>query len=546
MREQPPLPADKCFRIAGIIGTAFDQLLAEFDRITGSASYRFEHRLWKDQRDAVQQRIESSNRLHAGALAEIQSLGLHSLDAHDVDAIGKHLLNHPTADRNWLLAFAEDVLRCFCSHPIHLPSPSPAPLRTVTVGPGSVHRLIQQLLEPIGLVDKSGAVEKIAAHLRSRLQQDDDIRVTHYPHLLYRNQHAYLLAICHCGSSAHPFILPIVHDTKGMRVNAVLTEDKDLMQVFSFTRSYVQVACENPTGLAAFIKQLIPHKPLPQLLVNLGYRYYGKKLMLQELKDHLETTGEVFDHAPGIRGMVMIVFTSPACNYVLKVIRDRPRPPKESTKAEVISKYNLVASLDRAGRVADAQRFLKIYFPVDAFAPGLLAELQTEAAESCIVRDGIVELSDVYLERRMVPMNLFLASHPEQANAILLDYGKAIVEMASSNLFPGDMLIKNFGVVGDRRVVFYDYDEVSLVTDCEFLPLPPNSEDEDGTERTLVVYPNQVFPEELIRFLLPAPYRPILMENLGELFTPAYWNALKTKLTNQMYDDKAPYLPNLV
>jgi hypothetical protein len=68
---------------------------------------------------------------------------------------------------------------------------------------------------------------------------------------------------------------------------------------------------------------------------------------------------------------------------------------------------------------------------------------------------------------------LFLReADPAAAESAIIDYGNALRDLAASNVFPGDLLLKNFGVTSHGRVIFYDYDELCLVSDCVFRDLP--------------------------------------------------------------------------
>ncbi|MFO7634764.1 MAG: isocitrate dehydrogenase kinase/phosphatase-domain containing protein, partial [Caldilinea sp.] len=127
----------------------------------------------------------------------------------------------------------------------------------------------------------------------------------------------------------------------------------------------------------------------------------------------------------------------------------------------------------------------------------------------------------LYIERRMVPLNLYIerADDAERERAVI-EYGEAIKEMVAANIFPGDMLYKNFGVTRQGRVVFYDYDEVAYLTDCNFRKIPEarTPEDEMASEPWYPVGPTDVFPEEFGTFLLGDPrVRSVFMAHHAEL-----------------------------
>src|SRR6185503_2509662 len=110
----------------------------------------------------------------------------------------------------------------------------------------------------------------------------------------------------------------------------------------------------------------------------------------------------------------------------------------------------------------------------------------------------------LYTERRMTPLNLYLREvDSRHAQDAIVDYGEAIKDLARTNIFPGDMLLKNFGVTRHRRVIFYDYDELCLLTTCHFRDLPAARDDleETGAEPWYYVGPHDIFPEEFLTFL---------------------------------------------
>lgn len=177
--------------------------------------------------------------------------------------------------------------------------------------------------------------------------------------------------------------------------------------------------------------------------------------------------------APGVRGMVMSVFTLPGFNTVFKIIKDRFSPSKNVDRATVIEKYRLVKSVDRVGRMADTQEFADFRFPLGKFEPACLEELLEVAPSTVSVEGDTVLIRHCWTERRMTPLNLYLENaNQDQVREALEDYGLAIKQLAAANIFPGDMLLKNFGVTRHGRVVFYDYDEICFLTEANFRHIP--------------------------------------------------------------------------
>ena len=497
----------------------FHDYQIQFDAITDQAGYRFENQMWMDQQHAVKQRLELLSDLHARIDWTIYR---NEFSVSELDGLKSafHRLKFSGQITQGIHALAAEILRSLGEMSYSIPETRSKNIDEVVLKISGIGAdLISSLFENLswnGKIHQAGLLaERISNHMTNNIGTVESI--LYYPDIFYRNQHAYLVAVAERKGEFIPFILPFIHSSQGITCDAVIIGEEAMIHVFSFSRSYFQVRCHEPENLVHFLSRWMPSKSKAQLFINLGYVDWGKHLLLDELLISLRESNSPFHFAPGIRGLVMIVFTFPQANLVVKIIRDVPKPPKEGTKKEVISKYNLVATLDRAGRVADAQRYSRIDIPIQYFSDELLQELKEEAPNSVFISQGKVILSDVYLERKLMPMNMYLAQYPEQAEGVITDYGRSIEEMASTNLFPGDLLIKNFGISQEQRVIFYDYDEVCRVTECEFLPLPTNWED-DEVRQQMVVYPHQIFPEEFPKFLLPQLYRHILTDHFSHLF----------------------------
>jgi isocitrate dehydrogenase kinase/phosphatase len=282
----------------------------------------------------------------------------------------------------------------------------------------------------------------------------------------------------------------------------------------------------------------------------LGRAKQGKTERYRELMRNLDHTHDLFTHAPGERGLVMVCFTLPSFDVVFKVIRDRFAYPKTVLREEVMAKYRLVFIHDRAGRLVDAQEFRRLRFPCARFAPELLEELGREAASS-VHEDGADLVFDhMYIERRMTPLNLYLriASTPEAERAVL-DYGQCIRDLAYTNIVPGDLLLKNFGVTRHGRVIFYDYDELCAVTDCNFRDLPQAAHPEDETrgEAWFYVGESDVFPETFLNFLsFNDGQRAALLRVHQEILTAAFWRGVQQRLKEGEVVEVLPYHPHRV
>jgi isocitrate dehydrogenase kinase/phosphatase len=366
--------------------------------------------------------------------------------------------------------------------------------------------------------------------------------------VFYRGKGAYLVGRLRRGRYTTPLVLALVHGEEGVVLDAILFTEDDVSIVFSFTRSYFHVEADRPRELVAFISTLLPLKRVSELYTSIGYNKHGKAELYRELARHLEETRESFVPARGDKGLVMSVFTLPGLEVVFKVIKDRFPPPKQTTRREVIDKYRHVFRHDRAGRLVDAQDYMHLAFPRARFSDELLAELSHHCAESVQVRGDEVAVAHLYAERRVTPLNLFIREADEwTARQAVLDFGWSLRDLAATNTFPGDMLLKNFGVTRHGRVIFYDYDELTKVTDCHFREIPrgggPGGDDEyDGGEPTFYIGPDDIFPEEFLPFLgLPGRLREVFLQAHGELLTGRWWRDIQDKIRAGEIVDIFPY-----
>jgi isocitrate dehydrogenase kinase/phosphatase len=305
----------------------------------------------------------------------------------------------------------------------------------------------------------------------------------------------------------------------------------------------VDAACA--AELVRFLQLIMPRKPVAELYTSIGHNRHGKTEMYRSLLHHLHGSRDRFDFARGARGMVMIVFAMPSYDVIFKVVRDHFEQPKTCSRYDVMEKYQLVFKHDRAGRLIDAQVFEFLSFARDRFAPALLDELLSEAAESVRIEGDTVVLRHVYTERRVIPLDVYLAEASlDAAGEAVVDYGQALRELAASNIFPGDLLLKNFGVTRHGRVVFYDYDELALLTDCNFraLPLAATDDEELAGEPWFYVGDRDVFPEEFLPFLgLSDELRRRFLASHADLLTPRFWRGMQEEQRQGKVVDLFPY-----
>ncbi|MEO1437218.1 MAG: bifunctional isocitrate dehydrogenase kinase/phosphatase, partial [Bacteroidota bacterium] len=339
--------------------------------------------------------------------------------------------------------------------------------------------------------------------------------------------------------------LPLLNGEQGIHVDALLLDLDDVSSIFSYHRAYFLVDVDIVSETVDFLESILPTKNMSELYNSIGFEKHGKTVFYREYLRHMRQTEDQFIIAPGIKGMVMSVFTLPSLNMVFKIIKDKFDPPKKMTAQEVKSKYKLVNLHDRVGRMTDTHMFEHLVFEKSRFSPELLEELQNVIASKLTITAQTVEIDHLYVEKRMTPLNLFLETASEEdAKAAIDEYGKAIKQLASANIFPGDMLLKNFGVTRLKRVVFYDYDEIGFLTEFNFryIPEPRDEYEEMSSTPFFHVNPNDIFPEEFRKFLMRAGHLRKFFESIhGDLFDAKYWRSIQEQLRAGVIVDVFPY-----
>jgi isocitrate dehydrogenase kinase/phosphatase len=365
--------------------------------------------------------------------------------------------------------------------------------------------------------------------------------------LFYRNKGAYLVGKIINGFNEMPFALPILHtdDGSGLAIDAALFGEDDLLLLFSFARAYFMVDMQVPSAYVQFLRSLMPRKPRAEIYSALGLQKHGKNLFYRDFQHHLRHSSDAFRIAPGIKGMVMLVFDLPSFPYVFKCIKDFFPHQKDTTREQVQGKYLLVKQHDRVGRMADTLEYSNVAFPRARFSDELVAELKHFCPSLLEETGDDLVLRHVYIERRMIPLNIYLAdARPQQLEHAVVEYGNAIKDLVAANIFPGDMLWKNFGVTRHGKVVFYDYDEIEYITDMNFRHVPPprNEEDEMSGEVWYAVGPKDVFPETFGPFLLGNPaVREVFMKHHAELLDAGFWQAHQQRIAAGHVHDVFPY-----
>jgi len=396
----------------------------------------------------------------------------------------------------------------------------------------------------IGFIHKA-VVEELVAIPGFEIDPDD-VRLEVLTNHFYRNKGAYIVGRILTGKDSMPFVLPILHNERGaVYVDTVLFGSDRVSVVFSFTRSYFMVDATIPSQYVLFLAKLMPAKPISEIYNCMGFNKHGKTYYHRSAVRHMESTTDKFIIAPGIKGMVMSVFTLPSYPFVFKIIKDRFTPPKDMTSEEVKAKYRLVKRADRAGRMADTQEFTNLAFARDRFSEELMEELLAVAPSQIQERGKALIIGHLYVERRMTPLNLHLQDCSDDELAAVMDeYGNAIKQLAAANIFPGDMLLKNFGVTRHGRVVFYDYDEIVPLLDCNFrrIPEPRNEMEEMASQPWYSVGPNDIFPEEFRLFFSGNQRaRKAFDARHSDLYDAAFWQSLQEQIRGGYVESFYPY-----
>ena len=364
--------------------------------------------------------------------------------------------------------------------------------------------------------------------------------------VFFRNKAAYIVGRAINGQDNVPFALPILNNEQGgLYVDALLLGVNELSQVFEFSYVYFMIDHPVPSAIVNFLQELMPTRRKEDLYSSIGFHKHGKTDFYRDFLHHLKYSNDELVIAPGIKGMVMMVFTLPSYPYVFKIIRDKFAPPKDIDRKTVEAKYQLVKQHDRVGRMADMLEYSDVSMPRARFSKELITEMLESCASSIEFDDDQVVIKHVYIEHRMIPLNIDMQqADDERLLKLMRGYGEAIKELAAANIFPGDLLFKNFGVTPLGRLVFYDYDEVCYLTDCNFrrIPEPRSPEDEMAAEPWYNVGPNDIFPEEFATFLFADSRVLNTFTRLhADLLEPEFWQQKQENIRADIHEDVFPY-----
>jgi isocitrate dehydrogenase kinase/phosphatase len=557
--------------IARLILQGFDKHYGLFRNVSAAAKDRFERAAWDEGREAAKERIKMYDRRVAEAVQAVMTR--YPQTEHDESlwpevklAFISLLYEHrqPECAETFYNSVACRVLhRKYFNNEFIFWRPAisteylegAAPVyRCHYPGQDGLQRTLLEILTGFGIARPWENLRRDVRYLLTALKEVFPGRWRMQPNfqfqvlasLFFRNKGAYAVGRIINGGQEQPFVIPILQNDRGeIYVDTLLLSEEDIAVVFSFARAYFMVDMEVPSAYVAFIKAILPEKSVAEIYAMLGLHKQGKTLFYRDMHHHLKHSSDSFIVALGIRGMVMLVFTMPSYPYVFKLIRDRFEPPKETTREEVEQKYLLVKSHDRVGRLADTLEYSDVALPLARFDPSLLEELKRHAAESIEFEGDQIVIRHMYIERRMIPLNLFIGQTDDaRLHHAVREYGQAIKDMAGANIFPGDMLLKNFGITRHDRVIFYDYDEITYLTDCKFrhIPQPASWEDEMSAEPYYSVGPNDVFPEQFPQFLFSDPETRALFESYhADLADPAYWIEQQRRIRAGIQEDVFPY-----
>ncbi len=557
-------------RFARTILNGFESYFADFQNITLAARSRFENADWHGMQQASAGRIDLYKEKTTTVLEYVEIIAGDQLEdfgfwrnarevyARLIEGHNNFEIAETFFNSVYCAVFKHRKIRneyafVFSPHGDMPPSDVSSVYRTYTLKdslPDLLHKVLDDYAFDVPYEDVSrdigNIIEVVEDYLVPRFDMSGSMELQILEHHFYRNKGAYIVGRLVSATDSMPFVLPVLHNENGgVFVDAALFGADKVSVLFSFTRSYFQVDASIPSQYVLFLQELMPAKPISEIYSAMGYNKHGKTYYHRCAFRHMNETADQFIIAPGINGMVMSVFTLPSYDFVFKIIKDRFTPPKDMTREQVKEKYRLVKRWDRAGRMADTQEFTNLAFARERFSEELMEELN-KVAPSMIEEHGkALVIKHVYVERRMIPLNLYLQDASDaQVAAVMDEYGNAIKQLAAANIFPGDMLLKNFGVTRHGRVVFYDYDEITPLLDCNFrkIPEPRNDEEEMASTPWYSVAPNDIFPEEFRLFFSGnVRARKVFDAMHSDIYEASFWQGLQEQIRSGYVESFFPY-----
>ncbi|HCD1091783.1 TPA: bifunctional isocitrate dehydrogenase kinase/phosphatase [Proteus mirabilis] len=554
--------------VAQTILQGFDAQYGRFLEITSGAQYRFEQADWHGIQLAMKERIRLYDN-HVGLVVEQLRCIRHDIDKESVflqkvkERYTQLLPNYPRFEI--AESFFNSVycrlfhhrelnkknLFVFSSQPAYRFAQAPRPLSRTFVIQSDLPALLQDILSRLPLrlpwQNKSRDIQFICQTLYTQFSHEElQNAVFHIANeLFYRNKAAWMIGKIVINNQFIPLLLPIHNIEQHLVIDTCLTTTDEASIVFGFARSYFMVYAPFPAALVTWLRDILPEKSIAELYMSIGCQKHGKTEYYREYLAFMNFSSEQFIEAPGVKGMVMLVFTLPTYDRVFKVIKDRFAPQKTMTAERVKECYRLVKEHDRVGRMADTQEFENFVIDKKRISNDLMAILEQEIPNKLEDLGDKLLISHLYMERRMTPLNIYMEQcDDKQLKAVVEDYGQALKELIAANIFPGDMLFKNFGVTRHHRVIFYDYDEISYMTDMNFRAIPPARypEDELASEPWYSVAENDVFPEEFRYFLCCDKQVCHYFEaQHHDLLSPEYWQQQQQRIKQGYIEDVYAY-----
>lgn len=556
-------------KIAYQIMSGFDKNYRWYSRITRGAQQRFEKRLWTESQQANRERINHYDKSVSDVVTELYNTINPAQEPtvfwHDLKhSFSLLLVTHPQFElaetfynsvicRIFQHGQIGDSMMYVNSTRCYLPGPDRLHVINAFDTTGTVRHMFEEIFTVYRFNTPLADLPRDLANLDQGLRQiltPEQLTSVHTVEMLkpvfYRGKAAYLIGRICMPDETIPFVIALrINRFHEIFVDALLTDREDLSIIFGFARSYFMADTQYPAEVVAFLQELLPNKKQFELYMSLGFYKHGKTEFYRNYIAHVAASDDNFELAPGIKGLVMTVFHLPSYGVVFKVIKDEFAESKKITREYVKDRYRLVKTSDRVGRMADTHEYMNFAFPLDRFDPDLLTYLQETCASSIDIKGNELVLNHLYIERRMIPLNLYLRDETDE-NKIrhaIDELGLCIKQIALTNIFPGDMLHKNFGITKHGRVIFYDYDEICYMDERNFRSIPQS--DDPYALDTLSVAPNDVFPEQFEHFIVGKKHlKDCLKELHGDLMTPAYWKQLQAVCKEGKTLNFTPYNPS--
>src|SRR5690554_966166 len=436
----------ECRRIARVILHGLHRHYQRFSAITAEAKFHFAQREWRALQRAARERISFYDLRVKETIALLRKDGIAEQPDEalwqDVRAFYEELLQfHPQAELAETF-FNSVFCKLFHRRYFHnqfifvestlarrIPLPVESEYRSYFPVAEGVQHTLRRLITEFDFKAPFADLESSVAQLMRSFQRQAKVRALSAHQLrvdvlenpFYRNKAAYVVGRIVTEAQSYPFIVPVLVNSDGeLFVDALITDVNQMTFIFSFSRAYFMVECRAPSALVRFLKGVMPRKTLAELYSSIGLHKQGKTEFYRELLHYFSDADEQLVAAPGIRGLVMMVFTMPSFPYVFKVIRDEFGESKPFGRDTVLARYQLVKRHDRVGRMADTIEYSNVALPLNRISADLLAELKTSIAGSLEFEDDLVIIRHLYIEKRMTPLNIYLEyANEEETRAII-------------------------------------------------------------------------------------------------------------------------------